>query len=694
MTRRYFGQMTCAIFASVVVACGGSGGTSSGSGGDGTSSGGALSLLAGNLGGPGNVDGSGEAARFNTPLSVCLDSSGNAYVADFNNHTVRRIDSSGNVTTVAGLAGAAGAENGAGSAARFNRPAAIAVDALGNLYVADSANNVIRSISPNGSVTTLAGTGASGSADGAATAANFNNPLGIAVDPTGVVYVADSGNQTIRRITASGTVTTLAGTVGVAGSSDGPAGTAQFQIPFGLSMSNTGNLYVADSGNSTIRVVTPQGVVSTLAGRPGLPGGGDGPAATAGFNGPRAVSSDAAGNIFVADANNNTLRKITPAGVVSTLAGAFLVPGSADGTGNAARFSGASGVASDASGNLVVADTLNHTIRRVSSAEVVTTVAGAVAVSGTSNGTGAAAQFSAPSGAVADSAGNLYVADTANHAIRKITKAAVVSTFAGTPGTSGHANGTGGAASFWSPTGIAIDTSGNLYVADRDNSVIRRIDSSGAVITLAGQVGVRGPDDGASGVARFGNPQGVAFAAATLYVADTANNLIRKITAAGDVSTLAGMAGVTGGHDGAATAATFSGPVAVAADGVGNVFVADTNNHTIRKISSDGVVSTFAGTAGIQGTADGTGPAALFRFPSGLAWDSQGNLYVADTGNYTIRKITPGGTVTTVVGIAGSNGLAAGSLPGSLVAPFGVATSSTALYVTAPNGVVAVNTLP
>lgn len=324
----------------------------------------------------------------------------------------------------------------------------------------------------------------------------------------------------------------------------------------------------------------------------------------------------------------------------TTLAGSVGVSGSSNGTGDNARFSFARGVAVDNAGNLYVADTGNDTIRKIASGGVVTTLAGTAGVSGAADATGSAAQFNGPSGVAVDSAGNLYVADTGNDTIRKITSGGVVTTLAGNPGFASYADGSGSTARFNSPYGVAVDASGNVYVADSLNFVIRKITSSGVVTTLAGTAGASGSADGTGGAARFGGPTGLAVdIEGNVYVTDAA---IRKITSNGVVTTLAGTAGVTGSTDGTGSAAMFKGPYGIAVDGSGNLFVGDNQNNEIRKITSSGVVTTLAGSVSLgRGSVDGTGNSALFNSPTGVAVDASDNIYVADLGNYTIRYGMP-----------------------------------------------------
>jgi phospholipase C len=331
----------------------------------------------------------------------------------------------------------------------------------------------------------------------------------------------------------------------------------------------------------------------------------------------------------------------------ATFAGQAGATGSTDDVGTAARFNNPQSVAVDRANNVYVADTGNHTIRKITPAAVVTTIAGSAGNSGSADGTGRDARFSSPGAVAVDNRTNLYVADTGNHTIRMITPAGAVTTLAGSAGNSGSADGTGSDARFNAPAGIAVDGRTNVYVADTGNHTVRMIAPAGAVTTIAGSAGNSGSDDGTGGDARFNGPAGIAVDTATnVYVADTGNHTIRRITPAGVVSTIAGSAGTSGANDGLGVVlaggslipARFKSPAALAVDGGRYLYVADTGNHTIRRISPTGVVDTLAGSAGNPGATDGTGPNARFNNPGGIALDTTGNLCVADTVNSTIRK--------------------------------------------------------
>ena len=325
-----------------------------------------MTTLAGQIGVGGSADGAGTNALFRLPNNLAVDHAGNVYVADTANNVIRKITPQGTVSTFAGLAGSHGSTDDAGGNARFWAPFGIATDIAGNVYVADTANNAIRKITPAGVVTTLAGSaGHPGSADGIPSAAQFRNPWGVAADGAGNVLVADMSNDTIRKISPAGLVSTLAGQAGVSGVTEGSASSALFNQPFAVAVDRAGNVYVSDSANNAVREITLNGTVITLAGLLGYAGNEDGKGDNARFSNPQGLAVDAAGNIFVADTGNNLVRKITPEGVVSTLPEFAETNNAAANPAGNSQLKSPGGVAVDDAGNVYVADTLNHCIRKI-----------------------------------------------------------------------------------------------------------------------------------------------------------------------------------------------------------------------------------------------------------------------------------------------------------------------------------------
>jgi sugar lactone lactonase YvrE len=541
---------------------------------------GAVTTLAGAAGVIGSADGTGSAASFSSPTSITTDGT-NLYVTDTGNGSIRKIViSTGAVTTLAD------------SSAGFNSPAGITTDGT-SLYVTDTYGNMVfRVVIASGAVSTLAGSGAPGSDDGTGTAASFNSPEGITTDGTSL-YVADTGNGAIRQIDiASVNVSTP----------------AAFTSPDGIATDGT-NLYVTDTANNTVsKIVISSGVAATLAGASGIAGSADGTGVAARFSGPGGIVMVGT-DLYVADSRNNTIRKIVAStGVVSTPAGA---PASADGTGTAAGFNLPYDVTTDGT-NLYVADSNNNTIRKVViSSGAVTTLAGTAGVGGAADGTGVAAGFNLPTGITTDGT-NLYVADNGNGAIRKIVIAtgAVTTVKSGlsspaaitTDGTNLYVTDivdntiskivissgvistlTGAGAGLSSPYGITTDGT-SLYVADAGNNMIRKVAiSTGAVTTLVGSV-TAGIADGTGAAAGFSFPTGITTDGTNLYLSDSGNNTIRKVViSTGAVTTLAGTAGATGSTDAGGATAKFNNPGGITTDGT-SLYVADTDNNIIRKI--------------------------------------------------------------------------------------------------------------
>ena len=606
----------------------------------------------------GGDGGPATAALLNWPTGVAVDGSGNLYIVS--GSRIRKVDTAGNISTVAGDGTHSfGGDGAAATDAQLNGPIDVAVDASGNLYIADLRNNRIRKVDTAGNISTVAGIGAPGfSGDGAAaTAAQLNGPIDVAVDASGNLYIADLRNNRIRKVDTAGNISTVAGNGTRGFSGDGAAATAaQLNWPTGVAVDGSGNLYIASRNNRRIRKVdASSGNISTVAGNGTWGHSGDGAAATAAQLVPAEVAVDGSGNLYIADADNHRIRKVDSSGNISTVAG-----GGTDVKAIAAQLNWPTGVAVDGSGNLYIADQWNHRIRKVDSSGNISTVAG--------NGTGGfsgdgaaatAAQLAFPTDVEVDGSGNLYIADSQNHRIRKVDTAGVITTVAGS-GTAVYTTGSlrGGysgdgaaatAAQLTAPSGVAVDGAGNLYIADSGNGRIRKVDSAGVITTVAGN-GTHGfsGDGGAAIAAQLFLPIRVAVdGAGNLYIADSGNGRIRKVDSSGVITTVAGNGtGGFSGDGGAAVAARLSSPEGVALDGSGNLYIADKGNGRIRKVdASTGNISTVAGGGSWSpGLGDGgAATAASLSNPRdvGVALDGSGNLYIADRGNHRIRKAGP-----------------------------------------------------
>lgn len=558
------------------------------------------------------------------------------------------------------LAGATESRSRDGSlqSARFTAPRAVAVDGGGNVYVADTQSSTVRRITPSGSVSTLAGSpGDHGFADGTRSGARFAFPRGLAVDVNGNVYVADALNHSIRRISPSGVVRTLAGT-GSPGSDDGRASSATFRFPSGVAVDANGVVYVADTGNHAIRVISTGGSVSTLAGVPGEMGFADGNEDSARFHAPEGIAVDAGGAVYVADTGNATLRVISAAGQVTTLAGSPGLPGLVDGTGGSARFANPASIAVGTDGRVYVGD--GSAIRQVGVNGAVVTLAGRTDVAGLAGGAGTDARFSVRLGVAVGSGGDVYVADTYNQLVRRVGVSGAVEAFAGDPEESVW-EGPVNEVRFAEPASTVSDAAGNVYVADRLTHTVRRISPNGRVTVLAGAPGQPGSRDASGANARFFLPVGLALAAnGDLFVAEQGNHVIRRVTPGGTVTTFAGTAGSAGDNNGTGRSAEFYQPRGLAFDAAGNLYVADSWNHAVRRITPGATVSTLAGRSGSPGSTDGSGASARFTYPQDVAVSPDGTLSVAD-GAHVVRAVTPAGATSTLAGSAGRLGAVDGT---------------------------------
>lgn len=684
------------------------------------------------------------SAELNTPYNVATDSAGNVYIADYFNYRVRKVDTSGNITTVAGNGtyGFSG-DGSAATSASISDPIGLAIDPAGNIYIGDYFNNRVRVVNvqaspitiagviiPGGAIMTVAGNGTAGYTGdtNGATVAEINGPNGVALDSAGNIYIADYHNNVIRKVTTVGVISTFAGngTAGYSGDS-GPATSAELNLPWTVVVDSAGDVYIGDEGNVRVRKVDTSGNITTVAGNGTLGYTGDGgPAVSAEFDYPSGVALDGAGNLYVGDLENSVIRKVTPGGQAPVYFGRVNVntTGAAQPVVFSINANFTVNTVPTTSGDFTITNptachgpltagsycTLNIQFKPAAPGQrwfpltltdstgknysfglegigvgsalaftpgIITTFAGNGFGSGGDcesfcggfsgdGGPATSAELNGPNGVAVDSTGNLYIADYGNDAIRKVNTLGIITTVAGIGGSSGYSgdNGPATSAKLFNPTGVAEDSAGNLYIADIYNQVVRKVDANGIITTIAG---INGPaafsgDGGPATSAQLSYPNDVALdSAGNLYISDEFNQRIRKVDLNGIINTIAGN-GTSGfaGDNGPATSAELDGPSGIAVDSTGNLYIADSANYRIRKVDVHGTITTLAGngTPGFSGNGV-AGTSAELLYPQGVAADGAGDVYIADLDNEVVRKVDVNGIITTVAGmpdVAGYSG--------------------------------------
>ena len=616
------------------------------------------------------------------PYGVVPDGSGNLYfTSQFN--CVFKLSASGTLTIIGGNgSGGYSGDHGQAVAAQFSSPTGLALDNAGNLFVADTLNSVIRRIAPDGVVTTVAGNGTAGFSgdNGPATGAQLQYPEDVAVDSSGNLYIADTFNNRIRKVSANGTISTFAGSGMAAFSGDsGPATAAGLNQPWSVAVDGSGNMFIADYMNSRIRKVSLSGTISTVAGNgqryfSGTASGdlgpylGDGGPAIHAIIDPLNVRLDAQGNLYITDQFNGRIREVDASGVIRTAVGSSRSPqmNGDGGPATSASLNQPWSAAVDASGEIYIADYGHLRVRKVSTAGTIGTVAGDGSLKfGGDGGPARYALFSAVYGIATDPSGNLYVADSANNAVRKVALDGTISTVAGGPSAV--------SSSLSKPSGMLAASDGSLYIADTGNSRIVKISSGRAASTIAG-TGVAGynGDNIQAASAQLTSPYGLAFdRAGNLYIADYGASRIRKISTSGIISTVAGTGGGGAELDGVpATSAPVNFPVGLAVDSTGNLYIGEFMGR-LRKVAPGGAITTVAGRAGAFTAGDvvgdgGPATGAFLRFFSGwIAIDGSDNLYLSEgppggsdpygDGNNRIRKISKDGIINTIAGHGPAN---------------------------------------
>ncbi len=553
----------------------------------------------------------------------------------------------------------------------IGQPRKVAV-AGGNIYF--SSGNSVFKIDGAGSLSLVAGNSRAGfSGDGgAAVNAQLNAPQGIALDSAGNIYIADSLNNRVRKVDTKGIITTFAGNgqVNPPGfwGDTGLATDANLHLPTGLAVDSSGKVYIAVSSDNTIRVVTTDGIINIFAGAGYRGFYGDysadsvtgtvnnaGVATIAGLTNPQDVAIGPNNTILIADTGNSAIRSVSSAGVITTISGVGGSTGlSGDGTATTLAMVAPFGVAADSSGNIYISEFGTNRIRKLDTKGNITTAIGD-GIQGFAGDGGPAnkVEMSLPTGVAIDSSGNVIFADSLNNRIRKLA-GGNVSTIAGNGQVSRSGDGSAAsAAQINAPLGVAVDAAGNTYISDTANNMVRRVDSKGVITAFAGTGTAGSSGDGsAAASAQLNGPQGLAVdSAGNLYIADTQNHRVRKVTG-GTISTVAGSGtSGAGGDGGAAGSAQLNLPFGVAVDATGNLYVAEFGNNRVRKVGTNGNISTLAGN-GVNGYSGDGGQAtgAMLNGPQAVAVDSLGNVYVGDTANNRVRKVAPNGVITTVAG--------------------------------------------
>lgn len=586
----------------------------------------------------------GAAAHLGAVSDVVLDTAGNLVLSITDYNVVMRQDAKTGILTLIAGNGTAGysGDNGSAIDAQLNGPTGVAVDSDGNVYIADTGNGSVRKVS-NGVISTIAGNGAPGySGDGAsATSAQLNSCFGLALDPAGNLYIADGGNGRIRKV-SKGVITTVAGG-GLLLGDGGPATSARLVGPYGIAIDSSGNLYIADANDSRVRKVS-NGTITTVAGT-GTMGnffGNNGPATGANLAQPFAVAVGPNGDLYIADGANRLILRVSHE-IITIVAGGGTNGLGDNGPATSAALLYPQGLAFDAGGALYIADPGLERIRKVMNA-VIATVAGGGPLLG-DDGPPASAGLYNPTGIAWDPAGNTYIADFGNRRIARVANG-LLTTFAGGGSTLGdHGPATDAGVI---PSAVAVDLKGNVYVSDF--SRVRKI-SGGIITTVAGNdfFGFSG-DNGPATSARLNAPAGLALdASGNLYIADTQNNRVREVSN-GIITTVAGggTPGSVNRDGGPATKANLYGPVAVAVDASGNLYIAERDGNRVRKVVN-GIITTVAGN-GLPGFSGDGGPATDARLSaSGIALDGAGNLLIADVANSRIRRVS-NGVITTIAG--------------------------------------------
>ena len=612
------------------------------------------------------------AATLINPVAIALDTSGNLYIADPTAQVVRKVGADGIISTFAGNGHAAyTGDGGPATKASLANPLALACDARGNVLIADNANSVVRSVSPAGIITTIAGTGARGIAtsSGLATQNPLSGPSGVAIDASGDLFIADTGNNMIQVVTPDGTMSRYAGkqsTSPFAGTNDPTyALDAELSVPTGLALDQSGSLYFIE--HARVRRITPDGKIALYAGTGQASLAGDGGLAIYADINVQGVAVDMNGNLLIADGYNNRVRIVDSSnGVIATIAGSgspSFVPQGLAVSGNLVYFSD---IGSNNVWSIDLTSGSFHVFAGVG-----------LSGSGVSGDSAIFTKLNSPDGIAVDSAGNIYMADSRSNVVREATAGGIIKTIAGngSAGTSGDGSAAT-SASLNLPYGVAVDSQGNVFISERTGNVVRKVSLDGTISRVAG-TGVGGSPSAETGIALAQNlnvPQGLAMEPdGSVLIADSGNNRVRRMFPDGTIQTVAGTGlGGFSGDGGPATAAYLKNPTAVTLDSWGNLYIADTGNQRIRQVGPDGMITTLAGN-GNSGFNGSGRPATAYSLssPAGIVPYTGCSVLIADAQNNRIRQLWPAITYTITTNPPGAVIVVDGqAMSTSAVAPF------------------------
>jgi sugar lactone lactonase YvrE len=586
-----------------------------------------------------------------SPTDVAVDAHGDLFIADSMNNVVEKVTPAGRLSVVAGNGKQGAPTPGPANRSHLNYPAGVAVDAHGDLFIADEFNHVVEEVTPAGRLSVVAGNGKQGApTPGPANSSRFGRPNGVAVDAHGNLFIADESNHVVEEVTPAGRLSVVAGD-GIAGSpTPGPATSSALNGPVGVAVDAHGDLFIADAGNHVVEEVTPAGRLSVVAGD-GIAGSPTpGPATSSALNGPVGVAVDAHGDLFIADAGNNVVEEVTPAGRLSVVAGNGKQGTPISGPATSSALNGPVGVAVDAHGDLFIADYYynitgyyyDNVVEEVTPAGRLSVVAGAVPDPGSPKpGPATRSHLNGPSGVAVDAHGDLFIADELKHVAEEVTPAGRLSVVAGNgkqgPPTPGPAN----SSALGLPSGVAVDAHGDLFIADAGNNVVEKVTPAGRLSVVAGDVAKLGPPTpGPANSSALDGPLGIAVDAhGDLFIADAGNNVVEKVTPARRLSVVAGNGKQGAPTPGPATRSPLYQPHGVAVDAHGDLFIADAGNNLVEEVTPAGRLSVVAGD-GIAGLPT-PGPAARSHLggPSGVAVDAHGDLFIADYFSSLVEEV-------------------------------------------------------